>query len=417
MFVTAPLYKRITCQLTSDRVDPKRMRHLLPACLVTLACLSVASLGHADPIAKACIRAHADAQVLERDGKLLAAAQTLLECTSLACPNMIRTDCSAFAQRVADKTPTIVVMAQGAVGNALPLRELSIDGVALDPARASAAIPADPGPHVLRGRANDAAVGERAFSLEPGEKQHVVVLRLEPVSPAGMSQPAPKADRPLLAYGLTATSAVAFGAFALFAVKGKGTQADLEQTCVPHCTASQVQPMRTQYLVADVSLGVGVASALTAAYLFVIDGRPPAHANQRELTRRDPSREPADGDENGAKAQRLQRAGLGAAALGAVGLTLGTVFGVQAVSSYHQSQAQGCDHNDVCPPEALYTRRAARRAGTASTVSFIAGGALLAAGAGLYVSGANARSREPIGVSAQLTPLPSGGFASLGLHF
>lgn len=110
----------------------------------------------------------------------------------------------------------------------------------------------------------------------------------------------------------------------------------------------------------------------------------------------------------------LQRGGIGLAGLGAVGLALGTVFGVRAVSLYHQSQNEGCDERDACPAAALKTRHSAVQSGDASTVSFVVGGILLAGGAGLYVWGTRERSKERAALSMHVTPLAGGGF--VGVH-
>jgi hypothetical protein len=117
------------------------------------------------------------------------------------------------------------------------------------------------------------------------------------------------------------------------------------------------------------------------------------------------------------RGQWLQRAGIGLAGLGVVGIAFGTVFGVRAINLYQRSQDEGCDDNDTCTSDALETRRSAVNAGTASTVSFVTGGALLAGGAGLYVWGARERAAERARLGARLAPLPGGAFASISGHF
>jgi hypothetical protein len=117
------------------------------------------------------------------------------------------------------------------------------------------------------------------------------------------------------------------------------------------------------------------------------------------------------------RAQWLQRGGLGLAGLGVVGIALGSVFGVRAVSLYHRSQDEGCDARDVCTPRALETRRSAVQSGNVSTVSFVAGGLLLAGGAGLYVWGSRERATQQLGLSARVGALPGGGYAGLDGQF
>jgi hypothetical protein len=117
------------------------------------------------------------------------------------------------------------------------------------------------------------------------------------------------------------------------------------------------------------------------------------------------------------RAQWMQRGGIGLAGLGVVGITLGTVFGVRAVSLYHRSQDEGCDDDDVCNASALETRHSAVDAGHVSTASFVIGGVLLAGGAGLYVWGSRERAAERAGLSARLVPFADGGYAALSGDF
>lgn len=125
--------------------------------------------------------------------------------------------------------------------------------------------------------------------------------------------------------------------------------------------------------------------------------------------------EPAAEGPSTSRAQWMQRGGVALAGLGVVGITLGTAFGVRAVSLYHRSQDEGCDERDVCPAGALATRGSAVRSGTVSTVSFVIGGALLAGGAGLYVWGS--RSSERAGLQARIAPLAEGAFIAVDSRF
>jgi hypothetical protein len=63
--------------------------------------------------------------------------------------------------------------------------------------------------------------------------------------------------------------AAALGSFAFFALTGKSDENDLRDSCSPNCPESDVDSVRTKYLVADISLGVGIASLGAATWLFV----------------------------------------------------------------------------------------------------------------------------------------------------
>src|SRR5262249_26540223 len=77
--------------------------------------------------------------------------------------------------------------------------------------------------------------------------------------------------------------------------------------------------------------------------------------------------------------------GLTTAAVGLVGLGVGTVFALQAKSKLDDSNKQpgGCVGN-ACPSSAAATRNDARSAGNVATVFVIAGGVLAAAGVTMW---------------------------------
>jgi hypothetical protein len=94
---------------------------------------------------------------------------------------------------------------------------------------------------------------------------------------------------------------------------------------------------------------------------------------------------PATGPTSAFSSQRI--AALTALGLGAIGISLGAAFGVDAKAKLDDSNASGrCQPNDHCDANGLAERRDALTSATLSTVSFVAGGAFLAGGVALYVS-------------------------------
>ncbi|MFO0587058.1 MAG: hypothetical protein U0441_05960 [Polyangiaceae bacterium] len=82
----------------------------------------------------------------------------------------------------------------------------------------------------------------------------------------------------------------------------------------------------------------------------------------------------------------LARAGLVAGGVGILGLAAGGVLGALAIAKQNQSNRGPCDlARDVCNEEGLSLRADAITAAAGSTISFIAGGVMLAAGVGLVV--------------------------------
>lgn len=101
--------------------------------------------------------------------------------------------------------------------------------------------------------------------------------------------------------------------------------------------------------------------------------------------------------------------GLGVAALGVVGVGVGSLLGLSAKSTYDDALDSECDAARVCSPEGAAHVDDAKGTATLSTVLFIAGGAALAGGATLYFTAPDAAS--PVGLSAEVGP----GSAALGV--
>ncbi|HEX8792446.1 MAG TPA: hypothetical protein VF765_15965 [Polyangiaceae bacterium] len=100
--------------------------------------------------------------------------------------------------------------------------------------------------------------------------------------------------------------------------------------------------------------------------------------------------------------------GLVAAGVGVVGLGVGTYFGIDAISKNSTSNQTGCTNN-VCTQGAYDTREDAKSSATVSTIAFVAGGVLAAAGITLWLV-------APKGdAAAQVTPVALSGGGGLAL--
>jgi serine/threonine-protein kinase len=104
-------------------------------------------------------------------------------------------------------------------------------------------------------------------------------------------------------------------------------------------------------------------------------------------------------------ASPLRSAGLVAGAAGVVGLGVGTVFGVLAVSKKSDADSSGCN-GDQCTASAATTRDGARSDANVSTVAFVVG-ALLAAG-GVTAWLLAPRSDAPLAVVPSAGPNDAG---------
>jgi hypothetical protein len=107
----------------------------------------------------------------------------------------------------------------------------------------------------------------------------------------------------------------------------------------------------------------------------------------------------------------LRTAGLVAGGIGVVGLGVGAIFGLRAIGRMNDSK-KDCE-GDVCGPEGREARYDARSAGTASTIGFVAGGVLVAAGFTMYLVGKPRPAPGAATLSA--TPYVSGREAGVAL--
>lgn len=251
-----------------------------------------ASKATPDPRKAECIRAHAEAQRGMRAQRLLAARTHLEECADVACPPAIQTECAAWLQDVKRDIPAIVPLARFTDGTPADGVRVLLDGRGVDAARHGSAVAVDPGVHVLRIEVPGRPPVDRTLTLERGSGEHLVVVEFAaeerpsradtrvttsaaatvPGPPAAAAADAAVETRlaPTAApyvYGLLGLTAVSAASFGWFALSGHQRQRDLESSCAPNCASADVASMRRDYLIADLSLGVGVAAFAASMWL------------------------------------------------------------------------------------------------------------------------------------------------------
>jgi hypothetical protein len=107
--------------------------------------------------------------------------------------------------------------------------------------------------------------------------------------------------------------------------------------------------------------------------------------------------------------------GLGLGGAGVVGLAVGAVFGVNAISSWSSSKSE-CSTSS-CPNhgQAVTDHDSAASAATVSTIAVVGGLALAAGGLALYLTAPSARENAPT-QSRALRLVPSAGATGGGLE-
>jgi hypothetical protein len=109
-----------------------------------------------------------------------------------------------------------------------------------------------------------------------------------------------------------------------------------------------------------------------------------------------PGNTPPPSDKPSGSAQRVT--GLVFGGVGVVGLGLGTFFGLQASSKWSDAKDKCADYPYGCGAEGADLRSSAQSAATVSTVAFVAGGALLAAGVVLYFTAPSKKDSVALGI-------------------
>ncbi len=243
---------------------------------------------------KACSDAYTNGQVQKKAGKLREAKKSLITCAQKSCPGFISRACAKWLSEVKAVLPTVVVAASDADGNDLTDVTVSSDGKKLTDHLGGMAIEMDPGPHTLHFEHKGAKPVDKKVVIREGEKMRVVKVQFaapepKPVGAATGQKPstgagggAVKVDTShhssskTLAYVFGGVGIVGLGSFAYFGLTGASQKSDLLGHCKNNtCDLPQSQidsersSVKTKFLVADISLGVGIVSLGVATYFFL----------------------------------------------------------------------------------------------------------------------------------------------------
>jgi hypothetical protein len=252
-------------------------------CLLVPAFFLVAGSVHATGPDE-CIASHERGQRLRRDGRLLAARTEFAACADDPCPGIIRQDCAAFERKVAALIPSVVLGLTDAQGKDVPAATVVVDDAGAPSALDARAVELDPGSHRFTFRSPSGQV--RTMEVVLNERERMRIVATLPPAPAPAAAEPGLFPAPTLSYVFAGIGIAGLASFTGFAMSGKSKQDELEQ-CAPHCAKSDVDTMRTRYLVGDISLAVGVASLGAAAYFFFADpfGERAAHREKQARLR------------------------------------------------------------------------------------------------------------------------------------
>ena len=228
-----------------------------------------------------CAESYEAAQERRAAGDLQSALEQLKLCVRDECLDFMRADCSTWMGQVEAAMPTVVFAARRDGWDLSQVKVLR-DGEVLTEVLDGTPISLNPGHYQFQFEAVGSPTEARELVIRAGEKNRIVRVEFSALQaaepPPGSSPPRQQPpSEPATADGASNTMPIVLGAvglagvagFATFAVLGREQESDLQASCAPECTDSEVAPVRTKYLVADISLGVGVLGLAASTYFFL----------------------------------------------------------------------------------------------------------------------------------------------------
>jgi hypothetical protein len=234
-----------------------------------------------------CAQAYERAQVERKMGLITAAIESLTICAGQNCPNFIRKDCIDWLTESQTAQPSVVFSVRRN-GADLTDVEIACDGRIVTRVLDGKAVLLDPGSYRFAFRVPGARSIEKQIVIREGERNRIVEIDLDREAPTGAVPPlgdashdlsSPASANPdaassaaggtLLPYAFTGIGVLGVSGFVAFGLWGNSQKADLERSCSPFCRASQVDAVRTKYIVADTALALGLVSLGLATYWFL----------------------------------------------------------------------------------------------------------------------------------------------------
>jgi hypothetical protein len=228
-----------------------------------------------------CVEAHSKGQAERNAGHLQNARAQFLACTAEECPGAIQSECSTLLTEVEGFMASVVFAAVGSDGKDAVDVKVTVDGEQVMDQLSGLATNLDPGSHEVTYTWPDGFEQKDTIVVAQGEKNRRVEMRRAPTVTEKLdtkpAAPPPPRKAPVAAWVVGGLGVAALGSFATFAVLGKSAEHAMDG-CKPYCEQSQADKMRLRYLIADISLGVGVAAIGVSSFLFVRASRSPAHS-------------------------------------------------------------------------------------------------------------------------------------------
>jgi hypothetical protein len=218
---------------------------------------------------KECLTQHEQSQVFKQASKLKAAREALLTCSRDVCPSFIRADCVEWLGQLDRSIPSVVPTAKVNKKDETNVR-VTVDGQLAATRLDGKPIELDPGVHTFRFELAPWPPVEQQVLVAEGEKNRTVSVQFGNQSEDGKESDVPMyRPFPTIDYVLGGTAVVGIGLFAAFGSMGMSGKKDLQNTCAPFCSTTDVNSkVKSKFLIADIGLGVAVASTVLGVILY-----------------------------------------------------------------------------------------------------------------------------------------------------
>jgi hypothetical protein len=135
----------------------------------------------------------------------------------------------------------------------------------------------DPGAHRYRVLLGDAHAAEGDLQLTLDEPTRRLDVPFHTAAAAGH-------PIPTLSWVLGGVGGAGVAGFVGLGLSSRALEQDLEQSCSPLCTNSQIERVQQRALLANVSLGIGLTSLAAAAVVYFLSAPQPAAEPTLELS-------------------------------------------------------------------------------------------------------------------------------------
>lgn len=237
-----------------------------------------------------CISAYESLQEARARGDLLSSREQAFECASSACPGFMQRDCAAWLDEIESEVPSVAFTVRSGGKELGAVRVFEGDRLVAERVDGDA-LELNPGSHSFRFEADGLEPVTQSIVVERGAKNQSfsVELPAPAPAPARRAPPSPSVaadeERPSPAPWIAGAIGVAgVTAFAILAGSGRAQEASLERSCAPSCSAAELRSVETKYLLADISLGVGITGLLVGGYFLLAPSEPKQSARIRSVS-------------------------------------------------------------------------------------------------------------------------------------